>query len=121
MTKAIYDHLPSVLSDNNDGSITYRWNIKESIDSESVGYECNEVVVWKPVSRRKITQVVIASMWDDSNEKKMINDYNASILNLLDEEASDAFIETYHRFLLERKEIKEMVANDCKDLGVCNK
>lgn len=117
MTKTFFDSLPQVLSDNNDGSITYRWNI-EQVDEES--WSSNEVIVWRPISRRKITKAVIASIWDVDVEQKLINDFNATSLGLFseDENDNDYAIYAYMSFLTERKNIKEMIKNDCKLLDI---
>ena len=115
MTKTFFDSLPQVLSDNNDGSITYRWNI-EQVDEES--WSSNEVIVWKPISRRKITKAVITSIWDVDVEQKLINDFNATNLSLFSEDENDDAISAYMSFLTERKNIKEMIKNDCKLLDI---
>lgn len=115
MTKTFFDSLPQVLSDNNDGSITYRWNI-EQVDEES--WSSNEVIVWKPISRRKITKAVIASIWDIDVEQKLINDFNATNLSLFSEDKNDDAVSAYMSFLAERKNIKEMIKNDCKLLDI---
>lgn len=115
MTKTFFDSLPQVLSDNNDGSITYRWNI-EQVDEES--WSSNEVIVWKPISRRKITKTVITSIWDIDVEQKLINDFNATNLGLFSEDENGDAISAYMSFLAERKNIKEMIKNDCKLLDI---
>ena len=115
MTKTFFDSLPQVLSDNNDGSITYRWNI-EQVDEES--WSSNEVIVWKPISRRKITKAVVASIWDINVEQKLINDFYATNLGLVSEDENGDAISAYMSFLSERKNIKEMIKNDCKLLDI---
>lgn len=115
MTKTFFDSLPQVLSDNNDGSITYRWNI-EQVDEES--WSSNEVIVWKPISRRKITKAVITSIWDIDVEQKLINDFNATNLGLFSEDDNEDDISAYMSFLTERKNIKEMIKKDCERLNI---
>ena len=115
MTKTFFDSLPQVLSDNNDGSITYRWNI-EQVDEES--WSSNEVIVWEPISRRKITKAVIASIWDVDVEQKLINDFNTTNLSLFSEDENDDAISAYMSFLTERKNIKEMIRKDCERLNI---
>ena len=115
MIKTFFDSLPQVLSDNNDGSITYRWNI-EQVDEES--WSSNEVIVWKPISRRKITKAVVTSIWDIDVEQKLINDFNATNLGLFSEDDNEDDISAYMSFLAERKNIKEMIKNDCKLLDI---
>lgn len=115
MTKTFFDSLPQVLSDNNDGSITYRWNI-EQVDEES--WNSNEVIVWEPISRRKITKAVITSIWDIDVEQKLINDFNATNLGLFSEDEKDDAISAYMSFLTERKNIKEMIRKDCERLNI---
>ena len=44
----------------------------------TVKWECDEVIVWGTVTRNKITEAVVTTLWDRDREKKLINDYNAA-------------------------------------------
>jgi hypothetical protein len=131
----IYDFKPSIFEANGDGSYTYRWNIKEiempsgivSDDSESgaegtdTKWECNEVIVWATVTRAKITEAVLISLWRHGDEAKLQNDFNAAKEGVFgDVEGAEAqkYINRYTEFLNKRKAIKEQILSDCAELGI---
>lgn len=123
---AIYDAKPLVYEANNDGSYTYRWNIHEvqmpsgGTDSESTTtkWECREVVVWGTVTRNKITEKVVTTLWDGDYEKKLINDFNAAKEGLFSGEEAKKCLDAYKTFLSERKAVKEQVDSDCNTLKI---
>lgn len=121
--KANYDSMPLVYEANGNGSYTYRWDIEEvERDNEdgttSSSWNCLEVVVWAGVTKDKITQAVIESLWASDYEQKLINDYNLAKEGLCDEEEASLYIERYKSFLSERKSIKEQVTANCKTYGI---
>ena len=80
--KVIYDNEPSVLEAVGNGSHRYHYDIKavktESAEKSSgaesrTQYECQEVIVWEPLTSNKITEAVIADKWDGNKEQKLIN------------------------------------------------
>ncbi|MDR0659084.1 MAG: hypothetical protein LBG18_09190 [Mediterranea sp.] len=112
---AIYDSKPSVYEANGDGSFTYRWNIREMQTSTGIDdgeqrtqWECNEVVVWATVTREKLMEAVLASLWSSDYEAKLINDYNAAKEGVLDVR----YIQRYTDFLTARKDVKLQVEQD---------
>ena len=128
MNRAYYDIKPKAYEAVGNGSYIYRWDIQEeTISSENrtdseegeepetrTQFSCNEVVVWGTVSSNKLTQSVVAALWGDGVEEKMLNDYNAAVLGILE----GKYIEKYKNFLQERKAIKEQVDADCVEFGI---
>ena len=126
--KATYDNEPSVLEAVGNGSHRYHYDIKavktESAEKSSgeesrTQYECQEVIVWEPITSNKITEAVIADKWDGNQEQKLINEYNAIQLGITTDKA-EISIKTaaYKEFLAERGRLKAIVDADCKTLGI---
>ena len=126
--KATYDNEPSVLEAVGNGSHRYHYDIKavktESAEKSSgeesrTHYECQEVIVWEPITSNKITEAVIADKWDGNQEQKLINEYNAIQLGITTDKA-EISIKTaaYKEFLVERARLKAIVDADCKTLGI---
>lgn len=115
MKTAFYDNQPAVFEAVGNGSYIYRWGIEETTvpnqdKTTSIKYKCFEVVVWGTVTKDKITSAVIEALWGNGIEQKMLNDYNAAMMEILD----DSYIEKYQAFLIERKAIKEQILADCE-------
>jgi hypothetical protein len=119
---ATYDSKPSVYEANGDGSFTYRWKIKEvpaqtntkngDTQEQKTNWECNEVIVWATVTREKLTVLVLASLWSNDYESKLVNDYNAAKLGRLD----SSYIKKYEDFIQQRKAVKRQVENDYRTI-----
>lgn len=86
--KAYYDSKPTTLEAVGDGSFRYRWNIKQleisdPSDGELTGgsvrtaWQCDEVIVWEPMTTEKVIGAVIRSKYSSDEEMRLINDYNA--------------------------------------------
>lgn len=126
--KVIYDNEPSVLEAVGNGSHRYHYDIKavkaESTEKSSgteskTQYECQEVIVWEPLTSNKITEAVIADKWDGNQEQKLINEYNAIQLGITtDKEEIAIKTAAYKEFLAERVRLKAIVDADCKTLGI---
>lgn len=125
--KATYDNEPSVLEAVGNGSHRYHYDIKAKTESaeKSSGaesrtqYECQEVIVWEPITSNKITEAVIAEKWDSNQEQKLINEYNAIQLGITTDKAEIATkTAAYKEFLVERARLKSIVDADCKTLGI---
>lgn len=127
--KVIYDNEPSVLEAVGNGSHRYHYDIKavktESAEKSSgeesskTQYECQEVIVWEPLTSNKITEAVIAEKWDGNQEQKLINEYNAIQLGITTDKAEIASkTAAYKEFLAERLRLKTIVDADCKMLGI---
>lgn len=126
--KATYDNEPSVLEAVGNGSHRYHYDIKavktESAEKSSgeesrTHYECQEVIVWEPITSNKITEAVIADKWDGNQEQKLINEYNAIQLGITTDKAETSIkTAAYKEFLVERARLKAIVDADCKTLGI---
>lgn len=126
--KATYDNEPSVLEAVGNGSHRYHYDIKavktESAEKSSsegtrTQYECQEVIIWEPLTSNKITEAVIADKWDGNKEQKLINEYNAIQLGITTDKAEIASkTAAYKEFLAERVRLKAIVDADCKTLGI---
>lgn len=140
-----YDKKPSAFEAVGNGSHLYRFNIQEiEIPAENAGsietsevaedgaetsepktrtqYQCEEVVVWEPLTSNKVTEAVIAAICPASHEQKLVNEYNAANLGLVggsktNEEAKKK-IAAYKEFLEYRAEVKERVDADCAEAGI---
>lgn len=113
---------PAVIEAVGNGGYYYRWDIKEvTIDTEEpqrTQWECQEVVVYAPLSSNKITKAVIAEIWGLDIENKMLNEYNGAQLGIYDDATANVKIANYKAFLADRELIKAQVDNDCKMHGI---
>lgn len=105
----IYDNKPTPITDNNNGSFTYHWNITPVEIDGMEKWECEEVIMWGEPTRHKVTEAVITYYWAPDYEKKLINDYNAAKEGIL---SDDGYTERYRDFLNRRKEIKTLIEQD---------
>ncbi|MEG2403106.1 MAG: hypothetical protein RSB34_09280 [Muribaculaceae bacterium] len=118
--KANYDKRPTAISEVGNGEYRYRWGIEEitipAMDNmpARVSWNCNEVVVYAPLTANKITEKVIDELWGHGVEAKLLNDYNAAQLGILD----GSYVIRYKSFLTERKIIKDQIDKDCKTLNI---
>ena len=121
--KTYSDNKPEIFEPIEDGGYRYNYNIKEIevdrfdiIDNESIveqtQWEYDNVIIYLPIDKDKITKAVIANTWDIDYENKLINDYNEINLGNLTEEEIDKRTNNYITFLQERKRLKEMIDND---------
>ena len=108
MKEVFYSEKPSVFQTYENGEVQYRWDIEEV----ATQWKCNEVTINSPIDKDKLTQAVIASIWDGDLEKKLINDYNGAKAGLFDEETNQKYIDAYNDFLIQRKAIKEQIDLD---------
>lgn len=125
-----YDNQPTKLEAVGNGSYVYRFNIEELVpvlteenaeEEKSSQWKCEEVTVWSPLSSNKITEAVITEKWDNNQEQKLVNEYNAANLGLLGAKTSEeakAKIEAYKAYLTERASLKAQVDSDCLELGI---
>ena len=116
MNKIFYSEKPSVFQEFQNGAVSYRWNIIEEMSSDceirTSQWSCSEVTIYSPISKEQLTQAVIAAIWDNDFEKKLINDYNGAKAGLFDEETNQKYIANYNEFLVQRKAIKEQIEID---------
>ena len=124
---AYYDMKPSKYEAVGNGSYIYRWNIQEVSAPESsdggqrTQWQCEEVIVWPPVSSNKITEAVVSHLWPSNYEQKLINEYNAANLGVYGAASSteaSAKIAKYTEFLQARAAVKTQIDADCAELGI---
>ena len=125
--QVFYDNRPSILEKVGDGSYRYRWNITEvemhndmmdNNEETRTQWSCEEVIIFAPLSPNKITEKVIAELWDSNYEQKLLNEYNASTLGMYDEKTATNKINKYKDFLRQREAIKQQIDEDCKMLNI---
>lgn len=129
---AFYDNQPTKLEAVGNGSYLYRFNILKiekpatvetnEIDvTEETQWECEEVTVWLPLSSNKITEAVITEKWDNNQEQKLVNEFNAAQIGLFGAKTSEEAktrIDAYKTYLTERAYLKAQVDSDCIELGI---
>ena len=134
---AFYDNKPSVLEAVGNGSYKYRFDIIEKINEylipsnddngeleleQRTQWQCQEVIVWPPVTSNKITEAVITDYLGNPNyEQKLINEYNAVKLGLYNTNTPDEaqkYIDKYTEYLNTRIKLKTQVDLDCAKLGI---
>ena len=121
--KTYSDNKPKVFEPIGNGGFRYNYNIKEievdildiigdETNIKQTQWEYDNVIIYLPIDKDKITKAVIANTWDINYENKLINDYNEISLGNLTEEEIDKRTNNYITFLQERKRLKEMIDND---------
>lgn len=125
--KAYYDNKPSKFEAVGNGSVVYRYNITEveapaSQEGEQprTQWSCDEVTVWKTLTKKKVVASVIADRWEQSHEQKLVNEYNSVTLGVITGEDAEAVTAAYKAFLAERKTLKAAVEADCDEEGLPN-
>ena len=127
--KTYSDDKPEVFEHIGNGSFRYNYNIKKievdkfdiidndnEINIKQTQWEYDNVIIYLPIDKDKITRAVIANTWNIDYENKLINDYNEISLGNLTEEEIDKRTNKYIAFLQERKRLKEMIDNDWKTI-----
>ena len=79
----------------------FRWDIQK----EENGYSAFQVFIQGALSREVVTASVIAALYGNGYEQKLLNDYYAAIEGILPIEYKQPYID----FLNERKLIKAMI------------
>ena len=123
--KTYSDNKPEVFESIGDSGFRYNYNIKEIevdrfdiIDNENetnikqIQWEYDNVIIYSPIDKDKITRAVVTNTWNINYENKLINDYNEISLGNLTEEEINKRTNNYITFLQERKRLKEMINND---------
>ena len=119
-----YDKKPSVIETEHNGRTRYRYHIEryEQQDEQSgevrEGWQCEEVIVYAPLSSNKLLQAVITDAYPADYEQKLVNEYNSALMGLYEEETAARKIDAYKSFLQARAELKAMVEADCKEAGI---
>lgn len=118
--KSYSDNKQQVIESVPNGANFYRYNFREIIipktesQIERTQWECEEVIVWSPLTKDKITTAVINERWGLNYESKLLNDYYAAIEGILPIEKKQPYID----FLAERKELKEQIERACIEYNI---
>lgn len=130
---------PAVIYDlnNGQGTFLYNHNIHEVMviededggitvttdEDEATGtmIQYDSVRVEFPKTANNITQTLLEAKYPVDVQQKLVNDYQAAALGILDEDDADAAIEAYMAFLSDRKAVKAMVDTDCETQGIPQK
>ena len=104
---------PVIIQQIGSGTYLYRFDIEEvtvdNMNSEShKGYQYNEVKVTGLLTANAITESVMNFLWPQDVEQKLINDYYASQMGILD----ISYADKYKAFLTERNKVKEQINLD---------
>ncbi len=94
-----------------NGTWLYNWATEQI---ESGDWRYYSVNIGGELSSSAITLAVISAMWGDGVEAKFLNDYNAALMDLLD----DSYVDAYSDFLSQRKSLKEQIEADCLVAGI---
>ena len=129
--KTYSNNKPKVFESIGDGGFRYNYNIKEIevdrfdiIDNENetnikqTQWEYDNVIIYPPIDKDKIIRAVIVNTWDSNYENKLVNDYNAISLGLFSDKEANEKLERYRSFLNQRKELKELIAQDYQDYWI---
>lgn len=127
---------PAVIYDlnNGQGTFLYNHNINEVmvIEDEDGGVEVttdeeaatgymfmyDSVRVEWPKTANNITQTLLEAKYPQDIQQKLVNDYQAAQLGILEDDEAEAAVASYRAFLADRKSLKAMVDSDCEDNGI---
>ena len=111
---------PPILQDLGDGSWHYNYNIKEvpatsESGEETTAFEYETVHIWGKPTYEMLAPLVIAEKYSPSEETSLINKYNAFVMKLsIDTEDK----ERYENYLNEVSDLKAMIKEDLRALGL---
>lgn len=120
------DNKPEVFELIGDGGFRYNYHIEEievdnfinidnkedNIITKRTQWKYDNILIYPPITKDKITKEVITNKWNSNYEQKLVNDYNAALLGVFNEKETKTKIDAYTNFLIERKQIKEMINRD---------
>lgn len=123
---------PQVIDDLRNGQSTFNYNhnIKEieveqnagnTEAGEGEGSDPKKVKSWQYDSLRveyhrtgnNILETLLTEKYPQDQQQKLVNDYQAAQLGILEDEEADNAVASYKAFLQDRKAIKAMVKADC--------
>lgn len=135
--KVNYDHKPSTMEAVGDGSIRFRYavteistmneaeenessesSINESSSPQRTSWQCEEVIIWPPLTSNKVLASAIADRWPQDREQKLVNDYNSAQLGLIDESSKQQAVQNYTQFLTARSQLKQEIETLCAVEGI---
>ena len=127
---------PVVIDDlkNGQGTFLYNHNIHEVlvIEDENGGvsitddpkkatgtmWQYNSLRVEYPKTRKNIYATLLEARYPQDIQQKLVNDYQAAQMEILEEEEAEKAEADYRAFLQDRKSIKAMVKDDCLENNI---
>lgn len=127
---------PAVIDDlkNGQGTFLYNHNIHEVlvIEDENGGvtitddpkkatgtmWQYNSLRVEYPKTRKNIYATLLEARYPQDVQQKLVNDYQAAQMEILEEEEAEEAEAAYRAFLQDRKSIKAMVKEDCLENNI---
>jgi hypothetical protein len=111
---------PLILHDLGDGSWHYNYNIKEvqvtdENGEETTAFEYETVHIWGNPTYEALAPLVIAEKYSPSEETSLINKYNAFAMKM---SFNTEDKERYETYLKTVADIKAMIKNDLRNLGL---
>ena len=98
-------------------------NVSEATDpKEATGtvFVYDSLRVEYPKTRKNIYATLLEARYPQDVQQKLLNDYQAAQMGILEDEEADAAIAAYKAFLNDRKAIKAMVTEDCANNNIPN-
>lgn len=135
-TGLISKEKPIVIDDlkNGQGTFLYNHNIREVlvIEDENGGITITEDAkkatgtMWMydslrveyPKTRKNIYATLLEARYPQDVQQKLVNDYQAAQLGILEDEEAEEAEAAYTAFLRERKAIKASVTADCMENNI---
>lgn len=122
--KTTYGKKPERIASVGNGSYYYHWNITEeivdtpnmtnTIPDEKTQWTCNRITTWSPLTKAKITEAVIAELYGDGAEAKLINNFNAANADILPPEKKQPYLD----YLNQRKVLKVDITTVCDEYNI---
>jgi len=122
--KSNSDKKPAVFQPLGNGAYHYNYNIVERTEKDSetgesrTVYDYDTVKVWDKPEYEKLVKAVIREEIDETKEFSYVNDYNAAVLGIIDDETeADAAKTAYKEYLAFVVEVKQQVKADLEEAG----
>lgn len=101
--------------EDEDGNITVTTDEKKATGTM---WQYDSLRVEFPKTRKNIYATLLEARYPQDVQQKLLNDYQAAQMEILDEDEAEAAIAAYTAFLTDRKNIKAMVKADCQEQGI---
>ena len=101
--------------EDEDGNITVTTDEKKATGTM---WQYDSLRVEYPKTRKNIYATLLEARYPHDVQQKLLNDYQAAQMEILDEDEAEAAIAAYTAFLTDRKNIKAMVKADCQEQGI---
>ncbi len=117
--KVYFSRQPNKFEPVGNGAFLYHWDIGSYInhineEEEEINWYANEITIYPPFTLEKIKEAIITEVFPSNYEKKLINDYNESVIGIgkdLENKKNQ-----YIKFLYERDRLKSLIDADFLEL-----